>query len=71
MTIKWREVPPKLCELEECQNIAVGWVEAQWSLFDFVRYEGCEEHLEDMRARLAKRKVEEFLPITLVHWYEE
>ena len=38
----------QLCEYEGCTNVAVGWVEAQWTIVDFCRFETCLEHMNDM-----------------------
>ena len=66
-----RDLAPQRCEYEDCEMSAVGWVEAQWTIVDFVRYEGCFDHLVDMRASLHGRRVEGYSPDIHVHFYDE
>lgn len=71
MTIKWRRAPPQLCEYPDCQQSAVGYVEAQWTLADFVRYEMCGEHLVVAAEQLRQQTVEGERCWPAVHWYLE
>jgi hypothetical protein len=66
-----RDLEPQRCEFEDCEQIAEGWVEAQWTIADFVRYESCLDHLGEMRDVLAQREVEGYAPDVHVHFYEE
>lgn len=50
------------CEMDGCTAKAVGYVEAQWSIVDFVRYETCADHMDDMLDGLSARRVEGWLP---------
>ena len=59
----------QLCEYEGCRRAAEGYVEAQWTPFDFVRYEGCPEHVWLMRAELSQRYVELDQPVVRIAWY--
>lgn len=45
----------QLCDMEGCLRIATGYVEAQWSIADFVRYESCDEHPGEMLQILANQ----------------
>lgn len=59
------------CEYEGCPRDAIGYVEAQWSIFDFLRYEMCFEHLFEAQADLAQREVEDCgHSYTAVRFYE-
>lgn len=35
------------CEWEGCDELADGFVEAQWTIVDFMRFESCVAHLFD------------------------
>jgi hypothetical protein len=52
-----------ICEMEECAQLAQGYVEAQWTAVDFVRYESCFQHIPDMRLVLTRRRVDGELPV--------
>jgi hypothetical protein len=58
------------CDWEDCRLLAVGYVKAQWTIADFVRFEGCDAHLWDMRAALDHTLVEGFAPELAIGWYE-
>lgn len=59
------------CEFEGCPEPAEGWVEAQWSLFDFVRYDMCNDHLWEVYEDLAERRVDGQLVFEVgVRYYE-
>jgi hypothetical protein len=48
----------QMCEMEGCTEEAIGWVEAQWTIADFVRYEACFPHLWEIEEDLRQRTVE-------------
>jgi len=48
----------QLCEFPDCTALAEGWVEAQWTLADFVRYEACFNHMAEMTAALSDMRIE-------------
>jgi hypothetical protein len=58
------------CEFEGCLLPAVGWVEAQWSIADFVRYEACYEHLSEIADGLKTRKIDGYRTWPRVYIFE-
>jgi hypothetical protein len=57
------------CEYDDCSKPIVGYVDASWSIADFVRYEGCDEHLWEMREQLRHRRVEGRVPTVSLNYY--
>jgi hypothetical protein len=57
--------------MEECIAPAVGYVWAQWSLVDFLRYESCYEHMREMVRDLDRRTVDGNLPMVGVEFYDD
>jgi hypothetical protein len=55
----------ELCEMQGCKQLAVGWIEAQWSVADFVRYEACFAHIDEMYSDLSWARVDGQLPLEL------
>lgn len=53
----------QLCEWPDCQRPAQGYVEAQWTVVDFVRYEVCYTCMTDMSAFLWRRRIDGQLPL--------
>lgn len=62
---------PDTCEYEGCPLPAEGWVEAQWSVVDFVRYDMCHDHLWEAYEILSTQKVEDNFCICGVRYYPE
>lgn len=61
----------QLCELEDCYEEAVGYVWAQWSIVDFLRYEACQPHMREMVRDLDRRLVDGNLPMVGVEFYDD
>jgi hypothetical protein len=57
--------------MQDCTAKAVGYVEAQWSVVDFVRYETCDEHMRDMLIGLNARWVDGRPPVLNVDFYDD
>lgn len=51
-----------LCEMSDCGHLAQGWVEAQWTVVDFVRYEACFGCMPIMERELYRRRVDGLAP---------
>lgn len=58
------------CEYEGCPREAEGWVEAQWTLVDFMRIEVCFEHAEDVYDNMSQLVIEGQRAWPAVKWYE-
>jgi hypothetical protein len=58
------------CEYLGCPLLATGYVEAQWTIADFRRYEACDAHLWDIREDLVHQRVEGLLPVMSLGWYD-
>jgi len=58
------------CCVEECDELAVGEIRAQWSLFDSISRPVCWVHMEDVYQQTARAQVDGELPllITSVAW---
>jgi len=64
--------PDQQCEWHPCTEAAVGWLEAQWTLFDFLEYRFCETHHADMREALASQTVDGEPVVTLwTHYFDD
>lgn len=61
--------PTQRCEWEDCQEFAQGYVEAQWSIADFVRYEMCIKHMFVGRDELSRRTVDGLPAVTRAEVY--
>ena len=60
-----------LCEVEECENVAHGWVEAQWSIFDVLRVEVCYHCMRRVAGTLDNRMVDGEAPQVVWTGYYE
>jgi hypothetical protein len=63
------DVRTQRCEWEDCAEYAQGYVEAQWSIADFVRYEMCIRHMIEGRDELSKRMVDGMPAVTRSQLY--
>lgn len=53
------------CEWTSCDREVDGYVMAQWTVVDFIQFEVCDGHIDDVIAALARRKVDGELPMDL------
>lgn len=61
----------QLCEWDQCDQPASCTVHAQWTYVDFVNYEACDDHSDEMMRILERRMVDgQACMDAWITWYE-
>jgi hypothetical protein len=59
------------CEWRDCTAAATTSINAQWTIFDFVRYEACQAHAGALYGWLGRRRVDGSEPLDMwVTYYD-
>lgn len=51
------------CCVEQCDDLAVGEIQTQWSIFDFMNHPACGPHMEHVYQVISRSQIDGQLPL--------